>query len=247
MAFLSPPALSSFLLLGQNLICSWGHSSFSMLWCVIKADSCVASRNWEIPVSHASGAKGVIFSNAWNKGVTGHHLTWWWLGLFPSHRVVIQVFCECHCHSVLPPASHGFKGHFPNRLLTLQKIPRRQARGLCSLEEGGPELGPVATCLEAVAFLPLQSVALSVMPAENCTYSVLKNLTRGCHNNPNRNYRAPTAAGKQSLCTWAIWLGWNSKLHVSQKRFQRKTHLPYSNKLRLAGLLFLPRWLGWLW
>lgn len=160
--------------------------------------------------------------------------------MFPSHRIAIQVFCQCHCYSVLPSASHGFQRHFPNWFLTLQKIPRRQASGLCSVEERGPGLGPVATCLEAAAFLPLQSAALSVTPAENCTYSVLKNLTRGCHNNPKRNYRAPIAAGKQSLCTWAIWLGWNSKLHVSQKRFQKKTHLPYSNKLCLAGLLFLP-------
>lgn len=64
-------------------------------------------------------------------------------------------------------------------LLTLQKVPRRQANGMCSLDKREPSLGLVVSCFEVVALPLLQKALLPLIPIENHVYVVIKNLFFG--------------------------------------------------------------------
>lgn len=141
-----------------------------------------------------------------------------------------------------------FEVLFLHRLLTLQKTPRKEANGTCSPYKREPRLGLTASYLEEAALPLRQKALLPLPPAENPACAVIKTLTRGFHSNLKRNHRAPTGVRRQEIARrQAIWCGWGSQLHILPKRLQKKTYLSYSNKLCLAGLLFLPCGLGRLW
>lgn len=143
----------------------------------------------------------------------------------------------------MPTPARGVQGAFPTRTPRSSEVP--QEGGIPSLDKREPHLGLLASCLEAAAPPLQQKALLPLPPAENPTYVITKNLTPGFHSYPERDYRAPAGVHRRgTLHRQAIWCGWGSRLHISPRRLRKKTHLPYSDKLRLAGLLFLPCRLG---
>lgn len=98
----------------------------------------------------------------------------------------------------------------------------------------------MVSCFQSVALPLLQSAFLVLTPAENYTYTLIQTITiilRGMMELLQECANLKVSAGGH--------LAWMGGTHNdSHKRFQDKTHLPYSNKLCLAGFLFLPRRLG---